>query len=230
MSSGAPKSPIGMRCRARSRALSLGMTRMAHGRQDDAGMDRIAAHLVALARAVDRHRLGELPHRALAGAVGRQVRRAEEGRQRRGVDDRAAARLPHRRHAVLAAQEHALDVDRQHAPPLLERLGLEGRRKGPEMPALLTRPFELALARQDAVDDALPVGFARRCRAPRSAPCRRSAARSPARPARLMSVTITVAPSLASSAAVARPMPDPAPLTSTTLSATRLMRSFPELS
>ena len=46
-------------------------------------------------------------------------------------------------------------------------------------------------------------------------------------PGWLMSVTITVAPSSASSFAVARPMPDPAPVTSTTLSATLLMRSFP---
>src|SRR5258707_1257258 len=30
-------------------------------------MDRVAAHLVALARAIDRHGLGELAHRALAG-------------------------------------------------------------------------------------------------------------------------------------------------------------------
>ena len=46
-------------------------------------------------------------------------------------------------------------------------------------------------------------------------------------PGRLMSVTITVAPSCASSVAVARPMPDPAPLTSTTLPATLLMRFVP---
>jgi hypothetical protein len=46
----------------------------------------------------------------------------------------------------------------------------------------------------------------------------------------LTSVTITVAPSCASSVAVARPMPDPAPLTSTTLPATLLMRFVPQLS
>ena len=49
-------------------------------------------------------------------------------------------------------------------------------------------------------------------------------------PGWLMSLTITVAPSAASSLAVARPIPDPAPVTSTTLSATLLMRPFPELS
>src|SRR5262249_37036729 len=50
--------------------LVVGHHRIPHWRQDDAGMDRIAAHFITLARAIDRHRLGELPHRALAGAIG----------------------------------------------------------------------------------------------------------------------------------------------------------------
>ena len=159
MSSGAPNSPIGIVLQRPLARLVVRQDALAHRRHDDAGMHRVAADLVALAGAIHRHRLGELPHRALAGAIGRQRRRAEEGRQRRGVDDRAAARLLHRRHAVLAAEEHALDVDRQHALPLLDRLGLEGRGEGPGDAGVVDQPVELALARHQVVDDALPVGF-----------------------------------------------------------------------
>ena len=62
---------------------------------------------------------------------------------------------------MLAAQEHALDVDREHAPPLVERLGLEGRRRRPQDAGIVHQTIQLALARQHLVDDALPVGLAR---------------------------------------------------------------------
>jgi hypothetical protein len=62
---------------------------------------------------------------------------------------------------VLAAEEHALDVDRQHALPLLDRLGLEGRGEGPGDAGIVDQAVELALARHQRVDDALPVVFLR---------------------------------------------------------------------
>src|SRR5688572_11603325 len=125
-------------------------------------MDRIAAHLVALAGAVDGHGLGELAHRSLAGTISREIWRTEEGRQRREIDDRAAARTSNRRYTVLAAEEHALHVDRQHALPLLDRLALEGRGIRSGDAGIVDQPVEPALARQDVLDDPRPIGFAGR--------------------------------------------------------------------
>src|ERR671926_532537 len=57
-------------------------------------------------------------HPALRRRVGDlRRRRAEHRDERRGVDHRAAACLEQVRDAVLAAQEHALEVDVLHALP-----------------------------------------------------------------------------------------------------------------
>ncbi len=62
---------------------------------------------------------------------------------------------------MLAAEEHALDVDRHDLLPLLDRLGLEGGGKRAGNTGIVDQAVELALARQDLVDDPLPVAFFR---------------------------------------------------------------------
>ena len=79
-------------------------------------MDRIAAHLRIEPRAMQRHRLGEQPHAALRGVVGGEVVPADQARDRRHVDDRAAAPLEQRQR-VLAAEKRAVEIDRQDLPP-----------------------------------------------------------------------------------------------------------------
>jgi len=101
--------------------------------------------------------------------------------------------------------------------------------KGPAMPALLTSPLSLpSRAIRSSMMRFQSSSFAVSCSSKRALPPICCTVSRP--PGLLMSVTTSVAPSAASSFAVARPIPDPAPVTSTTLSATRLMRSVPELS
>ena len=59
-------------------------------------MHGVAAHLRIEPRAVQRHRLGEQPHAALRGVVGGKVVPADQPRDRRQIDDRAAALLEQR--------------------------------------------------------------------------------------------------------------------------------------
>src|SRR5580704_14122993 len=99
-------------------------------RIDAAGMHRIAADVVSLLSAVERHALAEQPHRALAGGIGGRSRRADQAGDRRDVDDRALGRglvrtaLFHALDGVLAAQEHAFRIDRLHVLPVLDGGGL----------------------------------------------------------------------------------------------------------
>src|SRR6266545_5396402 len=92
-------------------------------RVDAAGMHRVAADVVLLLGAIERHALAQEPHRALARRVGDRAGATLQARDRRDIDDRAL-RLglgrPGPLHAldgVLAAQEHALGIDRVHALP-----------------------------------------------------------------------------------------------------------------
>ena len=79
-------------------------------------MDRVAAHLRIEPRAVQRHRLGEQPHAALGGVVGGEIVPADQARDRRQVDDRAAAALEQRK-PVLAAEKRAVEIDGEDLPP-----------------------------------------------------------------------------------------------------------------
>ena len=77
-------------------------------RVDVAGADRVAADPVGAV--LHRRRARDPEHAALGGAVGGEDAVADEREDRRDVDDRAAARRPHRPHGVLAAEEDALEV------------------------------------------------------------------------------------------------------------------------
>ena len=55
---------------------------------------------------------------SLAGAVGRAQRRGAQPRDRRNVDDRAAAVLAHQRHRRLRAQKWSRQVDSKHTFPV----------------------------------------------------------------------------------------------------------------
>ena len=94
------------------------------GRVDEGGMHRVAADVVARLGAVQGHRLAEQPHARLGRVVGRHVGAGDDAGDRRDVDHRAAQPLGvllDLADAVLAAQEHAVEVDRMHAAPFLER-------------------------------------------------------------------------------------------------------------
>src|SRR5258708_5631246 len=103
-------------------------------RVDAARMHRVAADAVLLLGAIGRHALAEQPYRALARGVGRRASRADQGRDRGDVDDRAlggglarANRL-HALNGVLAAEEHAFRIDRLDPAPILDRGVLDGAR------------------------------------------------------------------------------------------------------
>src|SRR5471030_2224418 len=59
---------------------------------DAAGMHRVAADTVLLLGAMQGHALGEEAHRTLAGGIGDRPGRADQGRDRRDVDDRTLGR------------------------------------------------------------------------------------------------------------------------------------------
>jgi hypothetical protein len=94
--------------------------RLPHRGQDGRRVQAVAADVQALRRAVQRHRLGVVAHRGLARRVGRRRRDADDARARRDVDDGAAAAAAHRADAVLAAQEHAVEVGAVHGLPVLQ--------------------------------------------------------------------------------------------------------------
>lgn len=92
-------------------------------------MHRIAADVVARLGAVQGHRLAEQPHARLGGVVGRHVGAGDDAGDRRNVDHRAAELvgvLLDLGDAVLAAQEHAVEIDRMDLTPLFERDVLDG--------------------------------------------------------------------------------------------------------
>ena len=87
-------------------------------------MHRVAADVVARLGAMQGHRLAEQPHARLGRVVGRHVGAGDDAGDRRDVDHRAAELvgvLLDLGDAVLAAEEHAVEVDGVHAAPLLER-------------------------------------------------------------------------------------------------------------
>ena len=65
---------------------------------------------------MQRDRLGQQPHPALGGIVGRQIVPADNAGDRGQIDDRAAARFQ-QRERVLAAEKRTVEVDRQNPPP-----------------------------------------------------------------------------------------------------------------
>src|SRR5580700_9180732 len=83
--------------------------RFEHRRFGERRMHRVAADVVALARAMQRHRFGQQPHAAFAGAVSGEVAVSDQPRDRRYVDDRAAAAILHDADGVLAAEKHAVE-------------------------------------------------------------------------------------------------------------------------
>src|SRR6185436_11899053 len=102
-----------------SRNLGLGEARAQQRRVDGAGIDGIAADVVAGARAVDGDGHRVFVDGPLARAVGGEVRRRRADSGAGGdVYDAAAAAGVDRRNGSPAAEENAFDVDRVHAPPV----------------------------------------------------------------------------------------------------------------
>ena len=88
-------------------------------RVDRARRDAIDAD--ALGAVIDRHRPGQRDDRALRGRIGGEPARAQR-RDRRHVDDRAAARgLDHRRDRKARNEEHAVDIDLHDPAPIGDR-------------------------------------------------------------------------------------------------------------
>ena len=86
-----------------------------HGRVDVARADRVDAHEVG--GELERERLGEQVHAALGGRVDRRLGRADHAGLGGDVDD-AALRLAQLGDGVAAAEERALEVDRDDAVPV----------------------------------------------------------------------------------------------------------------
>ena len=99
--------PVGRRCHLKERALG-------HLGVDHARRDRIDTH--AAVGVFDRRGARETDHAVFAGVVGGAHAAARQTRDRRHIDDRAACRNDVRQ-LVFEAQEHALEVDRDHRVP-----------------------------------------------------------------------------------------------------------------
>src|SRR5687767_10284537 len=96
---------------------------------DDAGLDAVDAHLVRAG--LGGEALGEADHRPLRRRVRRAHREGEPARGRGEVDDAAAARLLDERHRLVRAVEHAVEIHRDAALPVLRANVLDlGRRPG----------------------------------------------------------------------------------------------------
>src|ERR1700730_1393035 len=135
----------------------VGSATLGHGRDDGAGMDRVAAD--ALAGVLERGQFGQEPDGALGGLVGwAAVPHAHEPELGRDVDDGAAARAPHGGNRGLGPEEDALGVDVHHAVPRLDGGVLEPAR--PADARVVDEDVEPAHATARALDGALPVRLA----------------------------------------------------------------------
>ena len=94
--------------------------RAQHPAVDQAGADAIDAH--AGLGAFQRGALGQPDHGVLAGAVDRDIGRADQAGDRGGVDDAALVLLEHHRQHMLHAQEDADHVDVEHPAKRLQRI------------------------------------------------------------------------------------------------------------
>src|ERR1700730_4002551 len=130
-------------------------------RIDAAGMHRIAADVVSLLGAVERHALAEQPHCALAGGIGGWSRRADQAGDRRDVDDRALGcglvrtGPLHALGGAFAAQEHAFGIDRLHMLPLLDGSGLRIRETAGDA-GIVDHDVQAAFACQHVGERAFP--------------------------------------------------------------------------
>src|SRR5260370_926265 len=88
-----------------------------HRSLDHPGMDRIDANPVR--SIVNRADLAQHADSALGSMIGSRSSGTDYSVNRRDVDDRAAAPLPHRRNRGLHPEPHALLLDRDHAVPFL---------------------------------------------------------------------------------------------------------------
>ena len=158
-----------------------------------------------------RQRLGDPRDRVLGRVVGDRVRPRDVGRERAVVDDAPAPRLlrGHRAERRLRAQEGAGDVGVHHPLPVLE--GQLGDRRGHAEAGVVEQqvhaPVALAAPRRTAratdAGSVTSVGTARP--SPSLRDSLRGASRRPA--------ATTLHPSLSRAFVAARPIPEPAPVT-----------------
>ena len=179
------------------------------------GFDRAGRHRVdanAERSQFDRELFCEMREPGLAGAVGRAQRRGAHRRDRRDVDDRAAAMLAHQRRRRLGADKRPGEVDLQDAAPVFIR-GVEQRREHRDAGIVDQRvePAEACAHRRHGVRHRVGIGdvamqFQRVVRIGEPATAPRS--NSPS-----MSSSATRQPSARNRLAVASPMPRAAPVT-----------------
>ena len=157
----------------------------------------VAAHRRLQPRAVQRHRFRQQRHSALRGIVGGEIVPADEARHRRQIDDGAAV-LAQQRHGVFAAEESAVEIDRQHPPPGRQSRAVSTLPSA-TMPAALTspssRPCRLSMSAATRCQSAslvtssadvdaaagLEVAWRSPCRRPPSPPWPRRCRRRPRR-------------------------------------------------
>src|SRR3954471_5580852 len=132
-------------------------------RLDGARADRVGTD--ALWPELDRKAPGQAEHSALRGGVRILGHRAADQRdEARDVDDRSAAGDLHRRDGVLAAQEHAADVDRHDLVPDVDRRVGHGMVRLRHDARVVVQDVEPAIRPNGVVDHLLRVGLVRHVR------------------------------------------------------------------
>lgn len=197
--------------------------------RDDAGLHAAGAdHRDPHAGAHEllRQRLAEAANREFARVVGRLARHADEAKDARHVDDVRLVAAAELRQERLGAAHHTPKVD-VHEPREVVALHLPDR-VGERHPGVVHDHvrvaellFDLRREREDllvAADVDLARESARRGEAPVSASVS-------SRPSAFQSASASDAPRLAAPMASARPIPEPAPVMTTTLSSRVFMAS-----
>ena len=217
--------------RLRERILRIrvpGETPPQHRRVDGAGRDRIDANSVG--RKIHRHGPRQADDRALGGDIGTIVFAAGDRELRGKRDDRTLALSLHLRHRRARPEPGAADIGAEHLVPI----GGIGRhhRAAAGTAAVINTSSRRCLETISATvafgkspsptsprcSDPSPLIFPLASRMASSVFCIPAASRS---------TSATNAPSAANSSALARPIPEPAPVTTAIRSFSRMSRSLP---
>ncbi len=216
---------MGMWTRRRSRLAGSDISSASRGVSIGPGHSALAR--MFFSGELDRDLPGHRQDPALAGRVGDLGSgRAHQSNERCDVDDRASSGVEHRRYAVLASEEHALEVDAHDpVPGGLRRVGHRAV-VGREDPRVVVEDVEPAETLDGESDHGFGVGVGWRRRRENRRPSHPPISFTAAWPASsVTSATTTEAPSRASSVAATFPMPLAAPVIRATFPSRRPMET-----
>ena len=209
------------------RLAGLRLGRRGHGRLDESGGDGI--HPNPPGTQLHRSDTGQHVHSGLRRAVGSHPLAHLPARDRRDVDDRAAAMIEHHAGLVLHGEEGSREADVQHGPPAINRVCVHGTEETDA--GAVDRDIDSPVRVHRRTDQSLDVALLRdvddscRARAPLEL---RWLARS--RSAALLSPMTTTAPSATNNRTVCQPMPDAPPVITATFPANRPLIASPVFS